>query len=557
MHSFLQKLNNCPSWCLVFLSGILVGLTAPGRHTQLVGMISLLPLFLVMDRIPVSWKCTRRWKLGYILMACWGTGSIAALIGVPWLTYAARVFGQLSWPIALLITGLGYGLEITMVLFVCFGLPILVIRQRGYWDLLVRLSYFLMVEPFCPRLFHWSFGGMTFTHFPWLPQLADIIGSAGLGIYSIGFNLLLLLVWRWKVEQLPVPVKLIRRLVASYLVLWTIGLTYGMCRIQFLDKRSNRDSLLHIASLQPNFSFQQLASNAIDYSTRQRNIRELLEDSVHALGAFPVDSPIPKLVIWPESTYPSPYFKDVSLQPLIKHFARRQQASVLFHSIDWDETPSGRKFYGIALLIGPDGEVKGRYNKICRIPFGEYIPGADLCPPYAKWIRNHISNLSEFEKGKDFTVFHLSDDLLFSAPICFDVFSPRIIRNMSRNGAKLAINLSNLIWFGRTTASDHLEMTIRWKAIEHRIPIFLTSNNGKSVFINALGTNISEQLGLFEKGSLSHTISLKCHFSLNREYMGWVYAAFALVFVAMAVLGYKQGKTLKRIERSISCKHIS
>jgi apolipoprotein N-acyltransferase len=526
------------------LTGVLIGFSAPGYHTQLVGMISLFPIFLVMDRIHDNYKSTWKRKFGHIFIACWGSGCVAALIGVPWLSYAAHVFGQLPWAIALLVTAIFYGLEIAIVLFICFGIPILFIKQRGYGDLLLRLSYFLMVEPFCPRLFHWSFGGVTFNQFPWLSQLADVIGASGLGVYSVGFSLLLLLIWRWKAEQLSIPVKVIRRLIVSYLVLWAIGLSYGACRIQYLETRPNKGPALHIAAIQPNLSYQQ-TSFLLDYTTQLNNLSELLKDSIHALEKFPTDSPIPKLTIWPESTFPSAYLKDFKLQALVKHFANLYQTSVLLHSVDWDKTPSGRKFYSVALLIGTDGEVKGRYNKLFRIPFGEYIPGDNLFPSYAKWLREHISRLSEVERGREFTVFQLSDEIQFSAPICFDVFSPTIVRNMSRNGAKLAVNLTNLIWFGRTNASDHLELINRWKAIENRIPVFLVSNNGKSVFINALGANINEQLGLFEKGSLSHTIFLKHRFSIYREYTGWIYTTFALLFV-MTLIGYYRGRVFQK-----------
>jgi apolipoprotein N-acyltransferase len=92
----------------------------------------------------------------------------------------------------------------------------------------------------------------------------------------------------------------------------------------------------------------------------------------------------------------------------------------------------------------------------------------------------------------------------------------------------------------------YLEMTIRWKAIEHRIPVLLVSNNGKSVFINALGENISEQLGLFDKGSLSHTVFLKYHFSLYREYTWLVHITFALFLTVAIILGRNSFKIVNR-----------
>ncbi len=539
-------MKNCPSWLLTLASGVLLGLNAPGRHTQLVGMVALFPLFVVIDRIQSNGTSTWKRRLGHILLACWGAGSVGALLGVPWLTYAARVFGGLPQAAALLVTAAGYGTECAFVLFVCFGLPVLLIRRRGCWELAVRLSYLIAAEPFCPRIFYWSFGGMTFSGFPLLCQLADVIGSPGLGIYSAGFSLLLLLIWRSSVERLETPAWVIRRLVAAYIALWAVGLAYGAWRVRYVESRMDEGSQIHVAAVQPNFSLADMASRASDYSARESQLLGLLRDSKKALGEFAPDSGIARLVIWPESAYPAPYFQEFGLQLLVERFARQNGTYVLLQTIDWDETSSGRKYYGIAVLIGPDGRVQGRYDKIFRIPFGEYIPGAELLGPYAKWLRKHIANLSEFEKGREFTVFRVSDDLRLCAPICFDAFSPTIIRNMSRSGANMAVNLANLMWFGRTTAPDHLEMTLRWRAIEHRISVLLASNSGASTVIDAGGKRVGERLRLFERGTLSQTVCLRRHFSIYRDYSGWVHLAFASVFACTLYLGQRRAGIFRK-----------
>ena len=135
----------------MLFSGILSGLSAPGYHTQLVGMISLFPLFLVMDRVHGNCKYTLKQKFGIILIACWGTGPIAALIGIPWLSYAAHTFGQFSWTMSLLVTALCYGSEVAIVLFICFAIPILFIQKKGYWDILLRLSFFFNGGTILPK----------------------------------------------------------------------------------------------------------------------------------------------------------------------------------------------------------------------------------------------------------------------------------------------------------------------------------------------------------------------------------------------------------------------
>jgi apolipoprotein N-acyltransferase len=113
---------------------------------------------------------------------------------------------------------------------------------------------------------------------------------------------------------------------------------------------------------------------------------------------------------------------------------------------------------------------------------------------------------------------------------------------MVRNGSNLVVNLSNLAWFGRTTASDNMVAVLRWRAIENRVPVVFASNNGKSVFIGADGKNRSRQLGLFEEGSLKFTINIRPQFSFFREYAEWVWGGFMFLFFMLGILAQVRGK---------------
>lgn len=540
----MKILKNTPTCVWILLSGVMYGLNSPGRGTQLIGMVAYFPLLIVLDRIHSNDAYSGKRRALYIFLACWWTGVIAAPIAVPGITHSIHVFGHFPWIAALLLTSFGYGLEFVSTLFVCFGIPLLFIKRKIWWDLPVRLAFFVMIEPFNPHLFRWSLSGSTFFRFPWLSQVADITGGFGLSVYNIGFCFLLLLLWRWKMESLPIPSKIIKRSVIIYLILWGIGLGYGFWRSNSLEKIQYDGPKIHIAAIQPNFSLQRLASNPdLAFSTRKGNIFDLLEDSVEALNRLPADSDLPRLLIWPESVYPSPYFFDIPLRFIVENFAIDYNTSIVLASIDyWGHTPDEERYRGISLLIGPDGQVKGQYNKIALIPYGEYIPFADWLPYYANWLRKNVKNLSEFDPGTEFTVFQLSNDYKFSTTLCFDAFKGDITKNIVRNGAEMIINLSNLAWFGKYTTSTHMEMAIWWNVIENRVPTVYVSNNGESVFMNAIGQNITEQLPIFERGSLSHTLTLQKHFSFYREYTSWVHLAYTMLFALLVILGYRKGK---------------
>ena len=545
-------------WIGSIISGILLGLSAPGFGTNWVGILAFFPLLAVLDQLHKNRLFSFQKRVGLFFVVCWFSGSIAASIGGYWITNSINVFGHIPWFAALLITAVGYGLEVGIQLFVYFGIPLLFVRQRSGWDLIVRLAFVLALDPWYPRLIQWNYGGLTFSKFPWLEQAADILGASGLLLYSAGFSFLLLYWWRWKSEGTGNRKSLFKAS-TIYLILWVLGLGYGAWRTQDLvTQNSKLDSAssgniqdlvpdfpakLTVMVIQPNFSLQELASNPeLAYSKRQQNLAGLLEDSRKALEQLPENTTTPKLLIWPESVYPDPFFKVAASREKVLSFAEANQIYILLATVDWVKTQTAYKFHGVSVLIGANGEVLGRYNKIFLIPFGETIPFSEWFPGIASWLRNNIANMSEFERGKEYTVFYVPENIEFSAPICFDIFSPTVVRGMVRNGSNLVVNLSNLAWFGRTTASDNMVAVLRWRAIENRVPVVFASNNGKSVFIGADGKNRSRQLGLFEEGSLTFTINIRPQFSFFREYAEWVWGGFMFLFFMLGILAQVRGK---------------
>ena len=62
----------------------------------------------------------------------------------------------------------------------------------------------------------------------------------------------------------------------------------------------------------------------------------------------------------------------------------------------------GERYYNSAFLIGADGQMLGRYDKIHLVPFGEYLP----LRPILGWI-NKIVPLDDFTSGKTYKVFSI------------------------------------------------------------------------------------------------------------------------------------------------------
>ncbi|MDP6308695.1 MAG: apolipoprotein N-acyltransferase [SAR324 cluster bacterium] len=540
----LQKLI----WTGSLISGVMLGLNAPGFGTHWLGLISLFPLIFTLEKLHAEDDLSFRKQALLFFGICWLSGGIAASIGGYWITNSTHVFGHVPWPAALIITAVGYGLEVGFQLFVYFGIPLLLIPKLNNWDLPLRLAFVLALDPWYPRLIHWNYGALTFSEFPWIEQLADIIGSSGLLLYSAGLTFLLIGCLRWKSGKLSH--KKILQASSLYLLLWIIGLSYGAWRTNNLETKftepNGKSSNLTVIIIQPNFSLQDLASNPeLAHSKRQQNLESLLTDSRKALAELPQNTSTEQLLVWPESVFPDAFFKSNNSRLKVSAFAQEHQTNILFTTVDWERTHTGHKFFGVSVLVGKKGKVLGRYNKIFLIPFGEMIPFSDWFPGIAAWLRKNIANMSEFDRGTEYTVFPLEKNIQLSAPICFDIFNPAVMRGMVLNGSNLVLNLSNLAWFGRTAASDNMVAILRWRAIENRVPVVFASNNGESLFIAANGKNMSQQLGLFEEGTLNSTVQLQSQFSFYREYAEWVWAGFIFLFLLLLLPALRRGKTFQ------------
>ena len=540
----LQKLI----WTGSLISGVMLGLNAPGFGTHWLGLISLFPLIFTLEKLHAEDDLFFRKRALLFFGICWLSGGIAASIGGYWITNSTHVFGHVPWPAALIITAVGYGLEVGFQLFVYFGIPLLLIPKLNNWDLPLRLAFVLALDPWYPRLIHWNYGALTFSEFPWIEQLADIIGSSGLLLYSAGLTFLLIGCLRWKSGKLSH--KKILQASSLYLLLWIIGLSYGAWRTNNLETKftepNGKSSNLTVIIIQPNFSLQDLASNPeLAHSKRQQNLESLLTDSRKALAELPQNTSTEQLLVWPESVFPDAFFKSNNSRLKVSAFAQEHQTNILFTTVDWERTHTGHKFFGVSVLVGKKGKVLGRYNKIFLIPFGEMIPFSDWFPGIAAWLRKNIANMSEFDRGTEYTVFPLEKNIQLSAPICFDIFNPAVMRGMVLNGSNLVLNLSNLAWFGRTAASDNMVAILRWRAIENRVPVVFASNNGESLFIAANGKNMSQQLGLFEEGTLNSTVQLQSQFSFYREYAEWVWAGFIFIFLLLLLPALRRGKTFQ------------
>jgi apolipoprotein N-acyltransferase len=191
----------------------------------------------------------------------------------------------------------------------------------------------------------------------------------------------------------------------------------------------------------------------------------------------------PDLVVWPES--PAPFEED---EPRFQHalvtIAREMHAPVVVGNVGMDYSAENQAWreYNSAVVVGPDGARIGRYDKIHLVPFGEYVPFQKLL----FFARKLTGRVSAFDRGEEREVFRLNGRR-YGIFICYEAVFADEVRQFSRLGAEVLVNISDDGWYGDTSASwQHLNMA-RMRAIENRRWLLRDTNNGVTASIDPYG----------------------------------------------------------------------
>jgi apolipoprotein N-acyltransferase len=242
-------------------------------------------------------------------------------------------------------------------------------------------------------------------------------------------------------------------------------------------------------------------------STMIRHYRDLTDQAI-------VRTPKPDLLVWPETSYPHDWWEIAPglaieqvppekhelyqdwlhavgfCRSLAKHMADRWHTDLLL-GLNGSVLPNDLKpiRYNTAILIKADGQVAGRYDKIHRVPFGEYVPFKDWLP--------FMNKLAPYDfdysvhAGERFTRF-THGEYRFGVLICYEDTDPSLARQYLRGdtgGAPVDffLNISNDGWFHGTSEHEEHLAICRFRAIECRRAVARAVNMGISAVIDGNG----------------------------------------------------------------------
>jgi len=440
---------------LALASGVLLVLIFPNYSFTLLAPVALTPLLFACAR-ESSWK--RRFLLG------WASGFVFWFAVCSWIQFVLEVHGAMGrWG--------GWGTFVLFAIlkglytatFAALAGPVM----RRAWAMPGAAALWTAVEYAHGTIglawvglgFAWLDLGNAGIDMPLLPRLAPITG-----VWGMSFVLAMI--------GCAVALSFLRRPLTHYAWLASLALL-PLLPASPLPRAGNERARV----VQPN----------IDTETEWTPESMALLEQRMVLLSEPSEASV---ILWPEA--PAPFYPDNrDFRTYVSDLARDSKSAILLGGV-------GRTITGAplnsAFLFNADGEMAAdRYDKIQLVPFGEYIPNA------FEWVNRITHEIGDFVPGTRIVTFALNDYRL-GAFICYESAFPNLVRQFTKAGANVLVNLSNDGYFGHSAAREQHLILVRMRAAENRRWIVRATNDGITAMIDPAGREIA-RLALYTQTS--------------------------------------------------------
>ncbi len=405
---FLAETSTAVKFAAAGTSGALLVLALPKPDLYYLSWVAFVPLLLALSPEDSRLKT---FGIGYSAGLIFFGGSCY------WIVNTMATYGGLS-----LVTSLGVFALFVAVFALHTALFAVLLHLQlarfGHWGLLLAPPTWVAVELIQTYAifggFPWMLVGYALAPYNGLLQGVTFTGVYGLSFLLVGVGSLLALSLRARSTKL-VLVGASIMLIATFMP---------------APQGSLPEDRLLVRVVQTNIDIEQ---------SWESTARERLMDELQTLS---IGTPANlDLVIWPET--PSPFYlgRDAGFRSRMGEIAGALNAHFLLGYISFD----GEKPSNSAGVLSPSGEQISRYDKIHLVPFGEYVPLRSIF----FFAESLTRNVSDFVPGSEYTLTSV-DDHRIAATICYEDVFPGLMRQFTRRGAEIIVNVTNDGWFGST-----------------------------------------------------------------------------------------------------------
>ncbi|TPM28667.1 apolipoprotein N-acyltransferase [Mesorhizobium sp. B2-3-5] len=382
--------------------------------------------------------------------------------------------------------------------FAVIGIPFALAFFYGFATMVARLLWSSDIGRIAALAF--GFGlmewlrGFLFTGFPWnaigyaampVPLLMQSVSVTGM----IGMNALA--VFLFSLPALLAARRHLRLGAALFVLLAAAHVGFGYVRLAAPEKPAERS--LDVRIVQPAVDL----SEKWDASVRDRIFATLL--GLSAKAPEPGHGK-PQLILWPETSVPFLFTERpdaltalgdmlVDGQMLIAGVVREEAGSAA--------SPDSR-YYNSVVAINDNGEIADAVDKVHLVPFGEYLPFADLLGRFG--IDQLVAGPMTFTAGNERHAITLPGGIHALPFICYEVIFPDLVA-VDATSAQLIVNVTNDAWFGDTPGPYQHFRQAQIRAVENGLPLLRAANNGISAVVDRHG-RVVDALAIDARGAI-------------------------------------------------------
>ena len=534
-----NKIKSCESKtvnaAICFLAGTLYAAALPPLNLELAAFVMLIPLLFVISKCKPLYAALYGW--------IWGLG---------WSFFSYRFLREIDVMIPFLLPPV---ISLWPAVWACITAYFIKQSRKNILSMTLFVfgcaALFTLIEWTRSRLFVWNDSGVTqWRNIP-LIQLAAITGSYGVNfIVALGNTAVYSLFFKRLRYAAIVPAVII------------ISVTvWGYFRAETFEKTLDKKVTWKPVLIQGNLSQRRHAT--LEQAAEALDIYGTL--SLQALKKYPES----RFIIWPESAIPLTFFTTVDMrqhksdnphvlntlryQELVRLISSNYRCRMLIGALDCvrdSKNPKSLVATNSALFFDEKGTLQRKYNKIHRVPFGEYIPFRKYIPAF---ITNYIDMGRDIISGTDHEPIQLAPGVNAGTAICYEGVFGYITRESAKRGANVLITLSNDAWYPRSSEPEQHLANAVMRAVETGLPMIRSGNNGGSGVVTPTGRFTqcySEGTSRPElwRGRTINQVKISLSPDTNRtiyvrhgEYFIVILALISAIWITLAIIEDKKG----------------
>lgn len=246
----------------------------------------------------------------------------------------------------------------------------------------------------------------------------------------------------------------------------------------------------------------------------------------HMAASELIETPV-DLVLWPEDVVHS----RGSIQDAVEYqelaaLAERVDAPVIAGIIE--SYRDDGYFLNASIVITPEGETVSRYDKVRRVPFGEYVPLRSVVEAFAP---NFLPSVDA--RAGTGPAWIETDLGRFAVSISWEIFHDDRARDGVRDGGVLLLNPTNGSSYWLTVVQTQQIASSQLRAIETGRWVLQAAPTGFSAIIEPDGT-IVERTNVSEARVIHGPVELREGNTWATQFGSWPMILVTLVFFAAA-----------------------